>query len=157
MWQVVLGIPLIVLAAVIFAPIALYYFIARYVRGKWLASQVRRHWPNKVAFLAYSDNPKWAPYLKENVLAHAESVCVVINRSNAQWKQLNPLADRVISHWGGWKSHNPLAVVFPRTGQPRVFRLYEPFQQLQKGNSAALNAMIGKLLEAISRESQRVG
>lgn len=152
MWQALLGVPLIALVAITLPPVALFYGVASFIWGKWLQLRVKNEWPSRVAMLVYSNNPKWAPYLESNLLKDYASVCIVVDRSKAQWKTQNPLAKHVVAHWGGWRNHNPLAVVFPRSGKPRVFRLYEPFQRAKRGRTEALEDMMLALREAISSQ-----
>jgi len=157
MRQIILLAPLIVIALVALAPMLVLIAIGRVLRHLWLSYRVRMTWPSdKVALLSYTTNVKWSDYLETRVIPLIESRCVVVHRSDAQWKEKNPLAAQLIEFYGDDTSYNPLAIVIRRRGWPKVFYLYEPFQKAHRGDTSALEAITAKLLEAVRYESQRV-
>jgi hypothetical protein len=124
-------------------------WLAWQVRGLCLASRVRRTWPaGKVGIIAYTNNRKWASHVEERLLPRLASKTIVVDRSDAQWKSRFPLEHAVIRHWGGRREYNPIVIAFPSTGAPRVFRLYEAFQETRRGDRADLEKQTALILEA---------
>lgn len=126
-------------------------------REKLLHAQFRSRHPEKVALLAYSQNEKWSAYFRDNVVPRIGQSCLVVNRSDAQWKSKDTLAASIVDHFGGRSAHNPLAVLFPKSGRPRVCRLYHAFRQNLKGKPHDLQAAINSLERAVHEELRRVG
>lgn len=152
MWQALLAVPISVLLVLAVLPFILIYCVARVVRSYWLRSRVKLAWPEgKFVLLAYSNNRKWAPFIETRLLPCIGDACVIVDRSHAQWKDRFPLEASVISHWGGYREHNPLAVVFPRAGRARVFRMYEAFQELQRGKQHRLEQVSKQLIDTVER------
>lgn len=152
MWQTILAVPILVLVVLIAAPALLIYYTGRLIRGLWLQSRVKLTWPKgKFVLLAYTNNRKWVPYIEAHLLPNIGDACVVVDRSDAQWKERFPLEASVISHWGGYREHNPLAVVFPTIGRPRVFRVYKAFQELQRGKDQRLENVSKQLVDTVEQ------
>jgi hypothetical protein len=152
MWQTILAAPIIVLLVLAVLPIILIYYIGRLIRGLWLQSRVKLAWPKgKFVLLAYTSNRKWVPFIETQLLPRIGDACVIVDRSHAQWKERFPLEANVISHWGGYREHNPLAVVFPGAGRTRVFRMYKAFQALQRGKHQPLEEVSKQLIDTVEQ------
>jgi hypothetical protein len=124
-------------------------WLAWQMRGLWLASRVHQTWPaGKVGLVAYTNNRKWASYVEDRLLPKLASKTVVVDRSDPQWKTRFPLEHAVIRHWGGRREYNPIVIAFPPSGAPRVFRLYEAFQETRRGHRADLEKQTALILEA---------
>jgi hypothetical protein len=106
--------------------------------------------------LSYTTSAKWSAYVETNVIPLIENHCVVLDRSDVQWKEKHPLAARLIGSYGSGLSANALAIVIRRGGWPKVFYLYEPLQKARSGDNSALEEILAKLREAMLHESQRV-
>ena len=152
MWHTLLAVPIGILIVLIAAPFLLVYWMARLVRGHWLQARVKQTWPKgKFVLLAYTNNRKWVPYIEEQLLPRIGDVCVIVDRSDAQWKERFPLEANVISHWGGFREHNPLAVIFPAGERPRVIRFYKAFQDVQRGKRERLEHASQQLLDSVDQ------
>jgi hypothetical protein len=152
MWQVVLAAPLVVLLVAALLPVLLLLWIGHLVSSAWLAARARLKWPpDKFALLAYTNSEKWAPYIERELLPRIGTFCVVVNRSEPDWKRRHPLEARVIRHWGGRLNYNPIVIVFPRAGRPRTFRLYRPFLNYHHGKPEALSSVVRDLTSLIGR------
>ena len=150
MWQAILAAPLIILLLLVALPLWLIYAVTNRIHGLRLQSRVKRTWPdNKFVLLAYTNNPKWVPFIFDRIVPRIGDACVMVDRSNAQWKEHYPLEASVINHWGGYREHNPLAVVFPHDGRPRVFRMYKAFQELQRGKPQQIEEVTKRLIDAV--------
>ncbi len=125
-------------------------FVRHRLRGKVLLSQLRSSWPSgKVALIAFTRNGKWSPYIDERILPEIERCSVVIDRSDAQWKEKHPLEERAIRHWAGWREYNPVVITFLPKQKPRVFRFYEAFQETRRGHNQDLEHQTKSLLAAL--------
>jgi hypothetical protein len=115
-----------------------------------LLSQIRSSWPSgKVALIAFTRNRKWSPYIDERILPEIERCSVVIDRSDAQWKEKHPLEERAIRHWAGQREYNPVVITFLPKQKPRVFRFYEAFQETRRGHTKDLEHQTESLLAAL--------
>src|SRR5208282_3548797 len=76
----------------------------------------------------YSDSPIWHDYIEEYILPRLGERAVVLNWSHrSRWRRtLSVLAFR---YFGGYRSFNPMAMVFRPFRLPRQFRFYEPFRE----------------------------
>jgi hypothetical protein len=120
------------------------------MRGTLLLSQIRSSWPSgKVALIAFTRNRKWSPYIDERILPAIERCSVVIDRSDAQWKEKHPLEERAIRHWAGRREYNPVVITFLPKQKPRVFRFYEAFQETRRGRNKDLEHQTQSLLAAL--------
>jgi hypothetical protein len=157
MWQGLLAAPIVIVLLVALLPVLVLWYVARLVRGSWLRSRILLTWPKgKIALVAYTDNRKWAPYIQQEILPAIERSCVVVDRFHAQWKERFPLEAQLINHWGGHFSYNPIAIVFPPLGRPRVFRLYKPFQEMRRGRPEQLHAIARDLQTCVQRCAEQV-
>jgi hypothetical protein len=149
-WQLILLAPFVVLVLLVAVPLLVAYGVISWSRGLRLQSRVKRRWPEgKFVLFSYTNNPKWAPFILDRIVPRIGDACVLVNRSNAQWREQFPLEARAIEHWGGYREHNPLAVVFPRDGRPRVFRMYKAFQQLHRGKPQQIEEVTKQLIETV--------
>jgi hypothetical protein len=149
--------PLIVVLAVVLLPVIFLIFVGRLLGHLWYVSRLRVAWPSrKFVLVAYTDSALWAPFIENELLPQIAEHCVVVNRSRENWKR-EFRAERVaLAFWGGWRSYNPIAVVLRPWGRVRVFRLYEPFKQLKRGQSSSLESMANELVRCV-RETANVG
>jgi hypothetical protein len=156
MRKIVFAAPFVVIALVALVTMTVLAVIGQALRRRWLSHRVLKTWPaGKVALLSYTTSAKWSSYLETSVIPLIENHCVVLDRSDAQWKEKNPLAARLIGSYGGGLSANALAIVIRRGGWPKVFFLYEPLQKARMGDNSALEEMSANLREAMLHESQR--
>jgi hypothetical protein len=128
--------------------------LVEYVRFTFLATvlrvRLRRAWAGRyVAFLAYSNNPKWAPYIAEHLLPHIRDKTLVIDRSQPLWKEQHPLEVRAMTLWGWGPQYNPMLLVLEANRSPHVFRMYEVFVEALKGRPAKLEAMTQSAIQAV--------
>jgi hypothetical protein len=154
MWQLIVAAPILLIAAVVLTPLLLGLWAWRVAESFALRARVKATWPpGKVALIAYTRSPSWAPYIEQRILPLVSSNCIVVDRSQAQWKERFPLERRLISHYGGAREHNPLAIVFSGAKGPQVYRLYSAFRLSQKGRSKQLEDEVERIFEAIREAS----
>ena len=152
MWQVIVAAPLIALLVAAVLPLVLLIWVWHSTVSLWLISHARLKWPpHTVALVAYTNSAKWAPYIERQLLPLIGGSCVVVNRSEPNWKAKFPLEARVLRHWGGHLNYNPITIVFPRRGRARVFRLYRPFLNNYHGKPEALTSAITELTATVER------
>jgi len=150
MWQLILAAPLIVIVGLALVPVLLLYAVVLWIQGLALRTRAAVTWPRgTIALVAYTRSAAWAPYIEEQLLPAIGHACIVIDRSNAQWKQRYPLERRLIDHFGGWRENNPIAIVFPPRARTKVFRMYPGFREAQKGRSKELETTVSLLRETI--------
>jgi hypothetical protein len=142
--SVALGFLIVFLLLVVFVVAA---YIRYRLRGALLLKQIRSSWPReKVALIAYTKNRKWSPHIDERILPEVEKCAVVIDRSDAQWKERYPLEERAIRYWAGRREYNPVVIAFLPNVKPRVFRFYEAFQDARRGHHESLERQTASLL-----------
>ena len=125
-------------------------YIRHRLRGAVLLKQIRSTWPpEKVALIAYTKNRKWSPYIDERILTAVAKCAVVVDRSNAQWKQRHPVEERAIRHWAGRREYNPVVITFIPMQNPKVFRFYEAFQDTRRRRHEKLERQTASLLAAL--------
>jgi hypothetical protein len=96
----------------------------------------------------YSDSPIWHDYVEEHILPRLEERAVVLNWSHrSKWRHtLSVLAFR---YFGGYRSFNPMAVVFRPFRLARRFRFYEPFREFKHGKAEAVVKMERELYDLL--------
>jgi hypothetical protein len=103
--------------------------------------------------LVYSRSPNWQPYIEANWLPKLAERAVVVDWSDrSHWQAPLPLAVRIARHWGGDREFNPLAIVFPPRGKPRVIRFYRPFLALKHGRVSELQDAENELFALLSEQ-----
>jgi hypothetical protein len=133
-------------------------YVRHRLRGALLLRQIRATWPSgKVALLAYTKNRKWSPYIDERILPEIEKCTVVVDRTDAQWKERHPLEEKVIRHWAGRREYNPVVIAFIPKRKPQVFRFYEAFQDTRRGHTADLERQTVALLALLKPYADRPG
>lgn len=155
MWQALIAAPILVVVLAIILPILLLGYVGRLIRGLWLKARLSSTWPQgRIGLVAYTANQKWAPYLEQELLPKIAASCVVVNRSDAQWKERFPLEAKAIAHWGGLRAYNPIAILLTPTDRVRVFRLYDAFQQRVRGKPKRLEEVTRELVATVELYSR---
>src|SRR4051812_25406148 len=146
----IIAAPLIAALIVVASPLLFLLFVGRFFGHLWYVSRLRASWPSgKFVLIAYTESQLWAPYIERELLPQIGEHCVVVNRSRESWKREFSAERRALSFWGGRRSYNPIAVVLRPWGRVRVFRLYEPFQELKRGRASALQAAVSDLIRCV--------
>ena len=98
----------------------------------------------------YSDSPIWHDYIEEYILPRLGERAVVLNWSHrSRWRRtLSVLAFR---YFGGYRSFNPMAMVFRPFRLPRQFRFYEPFREFKHGKTEAVAKMERELYDLLDQ------
>ena len=107
--------PIIVLFLIVGFPFWVTYGILNFVYGIWLNYRFCSRYAvdGKHILFVYSESPNWQKYIEENILPKIDGKAVFLNWSKrAEWKESEPLEAKILSHWGGQKEFNPMAVVF---------------------------------------------
>jgi len=145
--SVALGVLIVIL---LLATLVAGAYVRHRLRGARLLSRIRSSWPSgKVALIAFTRNRKWSPYIDERILPEIEKCSVVIDRSDAQWKERHPLEELAIRHWAGRREYNPVVITFLPKQRPRVFRFYEAFQETRRGHNKGLEHQTEALLAVL--------
>ena len=137
-WQGIILIPLIPLILV-FVVVALMLFIItsislRILIWSWWCLRGR-----DILFV-YSDSPIWHDYIEKDILPHIGERAVVLNLSQRKRWRFS-LAWMAFHHFGGYRSFNPLGVVFRPFGRTHTFRFLQPFREFKHGHPEALHKM----------------
>ena len=152
----VIAVPVIAALVVVLLPIIFLLFAGRFAGHLWYVSRLRASWPTgKFVLIAYTESELWAPYIEKTLLPQIGEHCVVVNRSREDWKRRFPAERGALSFWGGFRTYNPIAVVLRPRGRARVFRFYDSFRQLKRGQSSSLEAQVAELIRCI-RETANV-
>jgi hypothetical protein len=131
--------PLVLVAAILYALSGLVLYVSI-----WLGWCLRgRH-----VLFVYSDSPIWREYVEKEILPRLEGQAVVLNWSERKRWNIS-LAVLAFRRFGGWRAFNPIAVVFEPFHRAKVFRFFEPFQDLKHGKPSKLERMRTEFLEAV--------
>jgi hypothetical protein len=137
---------LVALLPVIIPYVYLYKFYLRLrFHGRW--GRLGRR-----ALLIYSRSPNWQPYIEDRWLAEIGNRLVTLDwsdRARPSWRK--SLEVRIFKAWAPARNFNPMAVLFPRRGKPRVLLFREAFLAHKHGNSQALEELEAELY-AFSRD-----
>ena len=143
---VVVGLILVVLLPVILPYVYLYKL--------YLRLRFERRWGRlgRRALLVYSRSPNWQPYIEDRWLAEIGNRLVTLDwsdRARPTWRK--SLEARVFKAWSPSRNFNPMAVLIPRSGKPRVLLFREAFLAHKHGKPEALQQLEAELY-AFSRD-----
>lgn len=98
----------------------------------------------------YSDSPFWHDYVEKHIVPRLGQRAVVLNWSHrSRWRRtLSVLAFR---YFGGYRSFNPMAVVFRPFRLARRFRFYEPFRKFKHGKTEAVAKVERELYDLLDQ------
>ncbi len=150
-----LWVPLLLVLVALLVPVTV---LGNAVKGWLLARSFRNHFfpQGRRGVLMYSRSPNWQPYIDGNWLPKIADRVVLVDWSDrSHWQGPLPLAVRVARHWGGGDNFNPLAVVFPPRGKPRVIRFYRPFLAFKHGKPSELQEAEAQLFSLLLDESHQ--
>lgn len=127
---------------IIFLPLIIVALTFHLLAGLFLHVTIWCCWCSRgrdVLFV-YSDSPIWHDYVEEHILPRLGERAVVLNWSHrGRWRRtLSVLAFRC---FGGYRSFNPMAIVFRPFRLARKFRFYEPFREFKHGKTEAVAKM----------------
>ena len=123
----------------------------------WLLASLALHLALLVLWLprgrrvlfVYSDSPRWKPYLDEHVVPRLPKSAVVLNWSErARWSPFD-LGVCLFKMWSGAREYNPIAMVVRPWGGPKIYRFFDAFESVARGDAAPLKAVERDLLTAI--------
>ena len=135
--------PLILAVAIVGALVLPVAWLSGRVRDGRLRRRFAARWSaeGKVGVLVYSNSPNWGEYIEARWLPHLADRMVVLNWSERQgWPRTAPLEARIHARWAGRGDYNPVAIVFPPSGDVEVVRFRKPFRDWKHGRPAALTA-----------------
>ena len=127
---------------IIFLPLIIVALALHVLAGLFLHLAIWSCWCSRgrhVLFV-YSDSPIWHDYVEEHILPRLGERAVILNWSHrSRWRRtLSVLAFR---YFGGYRSFNPMAIVFRPFRLARRFRFYEPFREFKHGKTEAIAKM----------------
>lgn len=145
-----------ILLLVVFVVLASPVYLVLGLRKAYLSWSIRRTlrraWPADTwILLSYTQSPHWAPYLESHVIPRLGQACVVVDRSQSDWKHTFPGEARAIEFWGGQRAHNPLVILFPQWRRTKVVRLYDAFLDHKHGKDGALNSTVERLFLLVDK------
>jgi hypothetical protein len=123
----------------------------------WLVASMALHLALLVAWLprgrrvlfVYSDSPKWKPYLDEHVVPRLPKTAVVLNWSErARWSPFE-LGVWLFQMWSGSREYNPIAIVVRPISSPKVFRFFDAFEALKRGQPEPLREVEAAFFAAV--------
>src|SRR5688572_23386345 len=88
----------------------------------------------------YSDSPHWRDYIQEHILPRIQERGIILNWSQRKTWRLS-LRTLAFYHFGGGREFNPMAVLFRPFCRTRVFRFWQPFQDLKHGHPEKLQLL----------------
>ncbi len=142
---VVLAAILCLVLSPLLIPVAVYWFASGVVFKLWWWQRHGRF--GRQFLVVYSESPKWAEAVPQQVLPVLGDRAVVVNISKvSSWKASRSLERRIHKHWGGRVEHTPIVIKLPRFGKVQEVRLFEAFMQNAKcGDSSGLNEKLAAL------------
>jgi hypothetical protein len=102
----------------------------------------------RVLFVS-SDDPRWKAYLDEQVVPRLPKTAARLDWSaRDRWSPFD-LGVWLFRMWSGPREYNPIAIVVRPWRGPRVYRLYEAFEEAERGRPARLRDASAELLAAV--------
>jgi hypothetical protein len=137
---------------IVFLPLIIVALTLHLLAGLFLHIAIWCCWCSRgrdVLFV-YSDSPIWHDYIEEHILPRLGERAVVLNWSHrSRWRRtLSVLAFR---YFGGYRSFNPMAIVFRPFRLAQRFRFYEPFREFKHGKTEGVAKMERELYDVLDK------
>lgn len=139
-WLLVVPLVPVVLLTVLLVAIAYVCSWLAVHLGAWSVWHLR----GRRVLLVFSDSPHWRDFMGGEVAARLGTCAVVLNRSQQSRRRFT-LACFAYQHFGGWRDHCPLAVVFRPFRRSRIYRFHKPFIEWKHGKPEALRETVTML------------
>lgn len=117
--------------------------VAAYAWSAWqdwrVLRRFRARWSSegRDLLLIYSESPHWQEYVEQNWLPRWRSRAVVLNWSErSRWLETPEVA--LFRRYAGRRAFNPLAILVPPRGRPRLVRFWLAFRDRKHGKELAL-------------------
>lgn len=140
-----------ILMVIVFSPVLALLALAFALAWSWM-HLVAWAWAGKSsprALFVYSDSPLWHQYCEERVIPRLPQGSKLLNWSlRREWRWYQPSV-ALARFFGGRYSYNPIGLVAVRFGRVRVFRFWEGFRELKKGNDVSLESELQRFFSAL--------
>lgn len=137
---------------IVFLPLIIVALTLHLLAGLFLHIAICCCWCSRgrdVLFV-YSDSPIWHDYVEGHILPRLGERAVVLNWSHrGRWRRT--LSVFAFRYFGGYRSYNPMAVVFRPFRFARRFRFYEPFREFKHGKTEAVAKMERELYDLLDQ------
>ena len=138
----------LILFLIVFLPIIIVGALLYSLWGIILYATIWLTWRQRFVLFVYSDSPVWKDYLGANVLPKLENRAVILNWSERKaWK--NSLAVLVFRYFSGYRSFNPLALVFRPFRSVKAYRYFEAFKDFKHGKPDSVEKVTRELLNDV--------
>ena len=136
---------LMVLSPLIIVALTLHLFAGLFLHlAVWCCWCAR----GRYVLFVYSDSPIWHDYVEAHILPRLGERAVILNWSHrGRWRRT--LAVLAFRYFGGYRTFNPLALVFRPFCLARHFRFYEPFCEFKHGKTEAVAKMERELYDLL--------
>jgi len=97
--------------------------------GAWLKVRfwTRHGRKGRVVLFVYSDSSNWKDHIETKILPRLEGCSIILNWSKRrEWDSSMRFETRLFDQWAGTGEFTPTAILFPRLGKVKVFRLWQP-------------------------------
>jgi len=131
--------------------IAIPFLIPGFLKGIYLRFKFRNAaiTQGKYVIFVYSNSPHWKPYIEEHILPKIQDHTILLNWSDrSKWDRTSWIVQG-FHRWGGHYEFNPLAIVYSRFIDIRVFRFYNAFIDLKHGNEIPLQKVESQFLDLV--------
>lgn len=133
---------------IVFSPLVLLIWVAYGIGWIW-AHLLAWSWaPGPWAVFVYSDSPAWRVFCEEKVIPLLPPGSEPLNWSERhKWHWSIPVF--LARFFGSRSTYQPVGLVVARFKRVQVFRFWEGFQELKKGNSLNLEHELQNFLSAL--------
>ena len=141
---------------IVFLPLIIVALVFYLLAGLFLHLAVWCIWcaRGRYVLFVYSDSPIWHDYVEQQILPRLGERAVVLNWSaRSRWQRTLPVL--AFRYFGGYRSFNPMAVVFRPFRFARRFRFYEPFRDFKHGKTEAVTKMEAELYDLLDEIAGR--
>ncbi len=147
-----LGLLMFIVLSPLILPLLLLALLFHLLAGLFIYVAVWCCWcaRGRYVLFVYSDSPIWHDYVEEHILPRLGGRAVILNWSHrGRWRRtLSVLAFR---YFGGYRSYNPMAVVFRPLRFAKTFRFYEPFRDFKHGKTESVAKMEQELYDLLTQ------
>jgi hypothetical protein len=118
---------------------------------------IRHGRKGRVVLFIYSDSSNWRDYIETKILPRLEGSALILNWSKRrEWESSMRFETRLLDQWTGRGEFTPTAILFPRLGKVKVFRLWQlpgnPKEGKGKASKEAEQSLFAALKEFQDRD-----
>jgi len=141
----------ILVIAVILSPLIIAGLLAYGIYSAFLYLAIWAAWcrAGSRVFVSYSRSPHWQGRFETVLIPQLPESTIIVNWSDRKnWSRLS-LRTIAFEHFLGRNAHTPAAVIFRPFRRAQVFRFYEAYRKLKRGNELPVQEQESALLRAV--------